>query len=98
MLENITFKCYNCNKMSRLRIEADKRVETRRILGEGKRKITFLCEHCGAANEIEISLENSKKLLDGLSSTDPDVQRAINNAKKGDISGALDIARKRFGF
>jgi len=100
MFENMTFECYKCKKTSRLNVSADTGSDIRRLHGDGKikEKITFMCEHCGVANSIEINLENASSFLESMSSTDPDIQKAIDAAKKGDISSAIDMARKKFGL
>ncbi len=62
------------------------------------RDVTFYCEKCGAANAIALSVEMVAAFLDRLSSDDPKIQKAIDDAKRGDYRSAIDEARKRFGF
>src|SRR3712207_5022832 len=99
-MNDLKFNCFNCHQDSRFEINVENRDEVRRIVSDGRGigEVSFICIHCGFANVIEISLEMAAKLLSRLSSEDPQVQDAINRAKSGDYSKAIDIAKKKFGF
>ncbi|MFI5351687.1 MAG: hypothetical protein ACHQZS_01905 [Candidatus Binatales bacterium] len=99
-MNELKFRCYNCNKYSEFTITVDNRDEVRRFTGSGEAlgNVRFLCTRCGTANEIEITLETATALLARLASDDPRVQKAIDSAKAGDYSAALDIARRKLGF
>jgi hypothetical protein len=62
------------------------------------RDVTFYCEKCGAANAIALTVEMLSELLRTLTSDDPDIQKAIDDARRGDYGSAIDEARRRFGF
>jgi hypothetical protein len=66
------------------------------LRGEEKVKKTFLCEHCGYANEIEIDITKAGELLDRLSSTDPEGREVIASARRGDLSRIVEIAKGKF--
>jgi hypothetical protein len=99
-IDDLSFNCYNCHHDSAFEITVKNRDEVERLTGDGRMcgEVSFICVHCGFANVIEITLETAATLLGRLSSADPEVQRAIERAKAGDYSSALDIAKDRLGF
>lgn len=99
-IDDLKFNCYNCHRDSAFEITVENRDKVERLVSDGrmKGKVNFICIHCGFANAIVITLETATQLLERLSSTDPQVQDAINRAKAGDYSSALEIAKKKLGF
>ena len=99
-MKDLKFNCFHCQQDSEFKITAENRDEVRRLVSDGRRlgEVHFICTNCGFANLIEISLDTATKLLARLSSEDPETQDAINRAKKGDYSGAIDLAKKKFGI
>lgn len=98
-MEDLKFQCFDCSEYSEFKITSQNRGEVLRLHSGGKlSKVLFICTNCGTANEIEISLQQATILLERLESDNPAVQNAIDQAKRGDYSEALKIARNRFGF
>jgi hypothetical protein len=99
-MADLSFKCFKCNEVSRMNLSAEGRDDVRRLRGDPTlpQEITFYCEHCGAANAIVLSVEMFTTLLGRLSSDDPKIQKAIDDAKRGDYGSAIGEARRRFGF
>jgi len=99
-MDALLFRCFKCNNQSPFEITVANRDEVMRLHSDGKEfgQVNFICVHCGYANLIEITLETATKLLERLSSRDPEVQKALDSAKSGDFSKAIDIAAKKLGF
>lgn len=97
-MDELTFKCYQCHHGSPFKITVENRGEVARLTSEGASlgKVNFICIHCGYANLIEITLETATELISRLSEN-PEVRDAVDRARKGDYSKALDIANK-LGF
>jgi hypothetical protein len=83
-----------------MNLTAEGRTTVRRIAADPNesREVSFYCDHCGAANVITLTREMIEAFIGRLSSDDPQIQQAINDAKRGDYRSAIDEARKRFGF
>ena len=83
-----------------MNLTAEERTTVRRMSADPNesREITFYCERCGAANVITITQEMIAAFISRLSSDDPKIQKAINDAKRGDYRSAIDEAAKRFRF
>lgn len=83
-----------------MNLTAEGRTEVRRICTDpnASREVTFYCDLCGAANVIALTPEMIEAFIGRLSSDDPQIKKAINDAKRGDYKSAIDEARKRFGF
>lgn len=99
-MNEMLFRCFSCEKESPFEITVANRDEVRRFVddGQGLGQVNFICLHCGYANLIEISLEAATKLLARISSDDPEVQQAVERAKAGDFTSAIDLAAKKLGF
>lgn len=96
----LSFQCFSCNRVSGLHLTAEGRDKVYRIHSDPRasREVTFYCDQCGAANEITLTTEIISELLERLSSDDPQIQKAIDDAKRGDYRDAIEQARRRFGF
>lgn len=96
---DLSFRCFTCNSVSALTLSAEDRNRADRMLPDPSeaREMTFYCERCGAANAMSLSPEQIAALLHRLTSNDGQIQRAIDDAKRGDFGAAFDVA-KRFGF
>jgi len=99
-MNDLKFRCFKCQKDSPFEISPANRGEVQRLVSDGKSmgQVTFICVHCGFANTIDITLDTATKLLERISSDDPEVQDAIERAKKGDYSKAIEAAKNRFGL
>ena len=99
-MTDLSFRCFKCNAVSAMKLTAEGRDTVYRIRNDPNlpRDVTFYCEKCGSANAIALSAEMVAAFLDRLSSDDPKIQKAIDDAKRGDYRAAIDEARKRFGF
>ena len=96
----LSFRCFSCDRVSSLKLTPEGRDTVSRIMPDPREtlQLSFYCEHCGAANSIDITGETAMQLLHRLSSDDAEIQKAISDAKRGDYGSAIDQARKRFGF
>ena len=99
-MTGLSFQCFKCNQASGLHLTAESRDKVYRIHADpsASREVTFYCDRCGAANAITLTAEMISTLLERLSSDDPQIQKAIDDAKRGDYRAAIDQARRRFGF
>jgi hypothetical protein len=99
-MTELKFRCFKCNEISAMNLTAEGRTTVRRLRADPNesREVTFYCDHCGAANVIALTQEMIEAFIGRLSSDDPQIQKAINDAKRGDYRSAIDEARKRFGF
>lgn len=97
---DLNFRCFKCGETSAMNLTAEGRTTVRRLASDPNesREITFYCDRCGAANAITMSQEMITAFISRLSSDDPQTQKAIDDAKRGDYRSAIDEARKRFGF
>jgi hypothetical protein len=92
------FKCAECAQMSSLDKPAGERDDVRRMTRDPKQShdVTFYCEHCGTANTVSITPEMIPAILSRLSCDDPEIQSAIDDAKRGDYGRAINEAFRRF--
>ena len=99
-MAQLNFRCFRCNQTSGLHLTAESRDRVYRIKADPNfsKDVTFYCDQCGAANTIALTAEMIAALLDGVTSDDPEIQKAIDEAKRGNFSAAIDQARRRFGF
>lgn len=99
-MTGLSFQCFSCNQISGLHLTAESRDKVERLNPDrdASREVTFYCDRCGAANAITLTAEMISELVGRLSSDDPRIQKAIDDAKRGDYSRAIDEARRRFGF
>jgi hypothetical protein len=97
---DLNFRCFKCNEISVMNLTAEGRTTVRRLAADpnASRDVTFYCDRCGAANVIAMTPEMVTAFIARLSSDDPQIQKAIDDAKRGDYRSAIDQARKRFGF
>lgn len=99
-MSGLSFQCFKCNQVSGLHLTAESRDKVHRINADPSvsKEVTFYCDRCGAANAITLTAEMISRMLERLFSDDPQIQKAIDDAKRGDFSSAIDQARRRFGF
>jgi hypothetical protein len=99
-MNDMLFRCFSCERESPFEITVANRDEVRRLVSDDRDlgQVNFICVHCGYANLIEISIETATRLLARISSNDPEVQQAIDRAKEGDFSSAVDLAARKIGF
>jgi hypothetical protein len=97
---DLNFRCFKCHETSAMNLTAEGRTTVRRMTADPNesREITFYCDRCGAANVITMTQEMITAFISRLSSDDPQIQRAIDDAKRGDYGSAINEARKRFSF
>ena len=97
---DLKFQCFKCSAVSAMNLTAEGRDRAQRLIGDPNlaKELTFYCERCGAANTLAITTEMLHALLQRISSDDPKIQKAIDDAKRGDYQSAIDEARRRFGF
>jgi hypothetical protein len=99
-MAQLNFRCFSCNQVSGLRLTAEGRDRVYRLRADPNlsKDITFYCDRCGVANTITLTVEMIATLIDGVTSDDPEIQKAIDEAKRGNLGAAIDQARRRFGF
>lgn len=99
-MAGLNFKCFKCGSISAMNLTAEGRDTVYRLHGDptASKEVTFYCSNCGAPNALAVSMEMVTELLGRLSSDDPKIQKAIDDAKRGDYRSAIDEARRRFGF
>ncbi len=99
-MNGLSFQCFRCNQTSGLHLTAESRDKVSRMFPDPNesREVTFYCDRCGAANAVTLTEEMISKLLERLSSDDPQIQKAIDDAKRGDYGSAIERARRRFDF
>ncbi|MCC6930959.1 MAG: hypothetical protein IT359_18355 [Gemmatimonadaceae bacterium] len=99
-MPDLSFRCFKCNTFSGLHLTAEGRVRVERMLPDpnASREVTFYCDRCGAANAIALTTEMISQLLERVTSDDPAITKAIEDARRGDYGAAIDQARKRFGW
>ena len=97
---DLQFRCFQCGQMSPMNLDAADRGEVHRWNRDPStsREVTFYCTACGAANAVPLTAEMMTGLLHRVSSNDPQIQRGIDAARRGDYDSAIDAARRRFGF
>jgi len=97
---SLNFRCASCGQMSSLDKAAEGRGDVRRMSADPNRSydVTFYCDLCGAANSVTIRPEMIPALISRLSSNDPEIQKAIDDAKRGDYGRAINEAIRRFRF
>ena len=97
---DLKFRCFKCSAVSAMKLTAEGRDRAQRLMGDPSlpKELTFYCERCGAANALAITTEMLHALLQRISSDDPKIQKAIDDAKRGDYGSAIDEARRRFRF
>lgn len=63
ILRQIFFKCHSCSETSNAENVALKREEMDRITADLSKPqvVTVYCQHCGAANDVEVKPENLSK-------------------------------------
>lgn len=96
----LNFRCAECGEMSGFDKHAESRGDVRRMTADPHEShdITFYCIRCGAANTVTITPEMIPSIVARLSSDDPKIQEAINDAKRGNYNRAIGEALKRFKF
>jgi hypothetical protein len=97
---DLNFRCFKCSQVSAMNLTAEGRDDVRRMTGDPSipREVTFYCERCGAANAIGLTAEMLAAFVARLSSDDPQIQKAIDDAKRGDYQSAINEALRRFKF
>jgi hypothetical protein len=99
-MDDLTFRCFQCERFSPMNLTAENRGRVYRLHGDphAPKDVTFYCVNCGTANVVSLTLEAASELLKRIASNDPATQAAIDAAKRGDYSRAIDEARRRFRF
>jgi hypothetical protein len=97
---DLNFRCFKCSQVSAMKLTAEGRDDVQRMNADpnASREVTFYCERCGAANAIALTAEMLAAFLTRLSSDDPQIQRAIDDAKRGNYQSAINEALRRFKF
>jgi len=96
----LRFRCAECGQMSSLGKPAGSRDDVQRMRNDPQesKEITFYCEMCGAANAVTITPDMIPAILSRLSSDDTQIQKAIDDAKRGNYDRAIGEALRRFKF
>jgi hypothetical protein len=66
-MSNLTFRCFQCNKVSSMDRPADQRdkVDRLRDVDNSRRSLFFYCDYCGTANELPVTPEAMLQFLFG---------------------------------
>lgn len=99
-MTSLTFRCFKCGQMSDMRLRAQQRDEVSRLVADSNPsyEMTLYCSQCGKANEITLTAEMLTALVTRLDSNDPQIQKAIDDAKRGNYNTAINEALRRFKF
>ena len=96
----LRFRCVECRSMSGFGQPAEGRGEVLRLQADPNEthEVCFYCDQCGAANTVSITPDMLPSIIARLSSDDPQIQKAIDDAKRGNYGSAIEQARRRFKF
>ncbi|GEM_PF-5552793 len=94
-MDALKFKCHDCGELSSFKTKSDDRIKIERF-GPDKdsmESVRFICEHCGTANDIDITKEKALEILSHISKSGDSLDDIVDKFKR---SGGLDDFLSKF--